>query len=124
MQINGTVARMLENNMPVLKVLNMALSFPESVAELAAPDIDQGVEKISGKKDYYDGLNQTFSLISQWAGWKFKEIVQAEEEARREGRLLARAEELKAEAAKRLPGYQQRRAKSLKARETRASRLF
>lgn len=124
MKIDGRVARMLENNMPVLKVLNMALTMPESLVELAAPDVDTWVEKITGKKDYYEGLNEVFSLISQWAGWKFREISQADEEESRERRLMSRAEELKAEAAKGLPGYQQRREKSLKARQIRASRLF
>lgn len=124
LEISGRLAKILENNVPVLRTLDNMLNNPEAIGEAVFPSLEKMIEDISGKKDTMSALNEIFNIVSRVGGWKFKEMQMDEEEQRKQLELLRRAEELRAEARKELPGYRVRSQQALKARQKRAARYF
>ena len=124
LEMDGRLVKVLENNVPVLRTLDNMLNNPKVFGRIVFPDIESFIEDVSGKKDTVSALNEIFNVVSRSAGFKFREIQMAEEEERKQLAQYARAEALRADARKQLPGYQVRSAKALAARKKKAARYF
>jgi hypothetical protein len=124
LQIDGKVERVLENNVPALRTLDLLLSTPETLAEQFDPAVEAWIEKTFGKKDYYTGLEELFQVVSRVGGWKFKEVSQDEQAKNKEAELRARLSKLKSADEKDRLAYAARIAKSRRSSEVRNRRMF
>ena len=69
MKINSKTAQAIYTFMPTLKAVeNVAL-----LGNTTIPGMEELIEKVSGAKDDYDGLEQILQTLSRWVGIKFKE---------------------------------------------------
>lgn len=103
--IDAKTAQILENNLPQLKRIPEFFDAPE----LLIPLLRELENKISGKEDEYDMIEQLFKVLSFNLGIKFK-AFDVEQYKRMEAEdILRAAEEARAEDRRDLPQAQQRR---------------
>jgi hypothetical protein len=124
MVMNGKVQRFLDTNVPALRTLDLLISAPEAVAEQFNPAIENWIEKTTGKKDYYTGLEELFQVVSRVGGWKFKEVSQDEEAKIKEAELRAKLSAAKSQNETSKLAYAARNAKARRSNETRNRRMF
>lgn len=103
LQIDEELEQAMSNNIPLLRTLTRVFDLGVDIT-----GVEEAIEKSTGRKSPYEGMEELFQHLSTFLGLKFKEVDQ---EYQRE--LMARAIEEAAQkdrsAWKRtLPGYAQR----------------
>ena len=106
--MDSRAQRILDNNLPALRLLAELLEAPEEVAKLAKPDVEDWIEEVSGKKDYHEGMNELFRLIGFWGGIRFREYEQDTQRQKQQESIMREAERLRQADRRYLPGYQNR----------------
>jgi len=123
-QLNGKVERFLETNLPALRTLDLILGGSETLIEQFDERFEKLIERTTGKKDYYKGLEELFQITSPLAGIKFKEFNEDQQRILKEAQLYAEAQKAKQRDTTPTRAQETRNAKARVSRETRNRRLF
>jgi len=70
LRMNGKIAKLLEDNLPVLRSMERVMYLGEAII----PGLDKAIEGATGAKDTHEGLEKFFQLLSYWGGMKFKPL--------------------------------------------------
>ncbi|MFA5376784.1 MAG: hypothetical protein WC455_13630 [Dehalococcoidia bacterium] len=70
LRMNGKIAKLLEDNLPVLRSMERVMY----LGEAAIPGLDKAIEGATGAKDTHEGLAKFFQLLSYWGGLKFSPV--------------------------------------------------
>lgn len=108
--VNSKVAKLLENNLPILRQFERFLDGPEELLKTDSFDLEQKINEILGAKGRHEDIEQPLkellSTISFWTGVKF-DAVDAENKWFWDSRdLVNKAERLRREGRKGTPGYE------------------
>lgn len=98
--MDGKTVQLLQNNMPALRTAAVLAEGGEELAKRLFPgkDIEGAVERVTGKRDYYEGLEETLQILSTWGGIKFKTLVEEEEQNRLRNEVLSAAEKARSDS--------------------------
>lgn len=117
-EMDERMERLLSANLPVLRTLEKWIDLGTDL-----PFIEDAIESAIGKKDDYEGLEDFFQSLSYFGGIKLKTFDEEYYKQKRAEELEERAEELRKEYRKSLPGYSKRSAQYWKGRDARRRRL-
>jgi hypothetical protein len=106
--MDGRIAYILENNIPVLKRFSEWLDLPIQLAEGFGVPIEKAIEAATGAKNDYDGLEAWFQVMSQNLGVKMKVLDKEQEELSRAWAIWNAAEARRREDRQELPGFEYR----------------
>lgn len=117
-EMDEKMERLLSANLPVIRTLEKWMDLTEQI-----PVIEAAIESATGKKSDYEGLEDFFQNLSYFGGIKFKTFDEDYYKQQRARELQEKAEKMRKEYRKSLPGYQKRSSDYWKNVENRRKRL-
>lgn len=110
LQIDARIAHTLENFIPVLRRIEDVILLGQEAGEWFGIGIEDALEAYTNAQDDYEGLRQSFQVLSRWAGVKFYPLDTEDTESRYKADIYHEATGRKREAERYLPGAVRRRA--------------
>jgi len=121
--INARLAKLIENNLPIVRQLDMLVKTGEGIKAIG-PALDDAIEGGSTAEEDYDKLDRFFDLLSYYAGIKFTQ-VDLEREKERYGRdIYKMAQGMRREYTRTSPIYRQKRLKRREKQDARIRRFL
>ena len=106
--MDARAQRILDNNLPGLRTLAEVIESIEEGVKVVDPEFEEAIERVSGKVDYYEGMNELFRTIAFYFGVRLKEYEQEVQADRRREDIYRESEKLLQTQRRYLPGYQNR----------------
>ena len=106
--MDARAQRILDNNLPGLRTLAEVIESIEEGVKVVDPEFEEAIERVSGKVDYYEGMNELFRTIAFYFGVRLKEYEQEVRADRRREDIYRESEKLLQTQRRYLPGYQNR----------------
>jgi len=110
LHIDAKIARVLENNIPVLRMWAEYMDLPIEMTERLGFGIEEAITRATGAVDDYQGAEEMLQIMSKWVGIKQKVI---DEETERESRafdIYRAAQEQRTQSRRGTPAQQHRSA--------------
>lgn len=117
--IDSSIAKLLENNLPMLKQIERFLDAPE----VLFPAVEKVLEEDFGMYDRYEGIEKLYQTLSFNLGIKFKGLSLDEVRSKEAEDILRAAEEARRKQRRSQPGNQVYRDRYWLQREARRRRL-
>jgi hypothetical protein len=110
--IDGTVNRILDNNIPALRTIGSLIETAEVVVEAGRSIFDKKFDEIIGEvygeRDYNKAFSKMLRVMAFWAGAKFREFDEEERKSIRAERIMDEAQRRRRGQRRQQPGFQER----------------